>query len=400
MSERVGFGADTGTDADVRERDAGMSKRCYYEVLEVQRTANDGELKTAFRKLAMKWHPDRNPGDGSCEAKFKEINEAYEILKDADKRAAYDRFGHAAFEQGAGGGGPGFGADFGSAFSDLFEGIFGMGGARGRGNRAERGADLRYNMEISLDEAFAGKTAQVRLPTSVACEVCSGTGAKAGTRPKACPHCGGAGRIRHQQGFFTLERTCTGCQGRGQVIENPCPSCAGAGRVTRERTLSVNIPPGVEDGTRIRLAGEGEAGARGGPSGDLYIFLSLGSHAFFQRDGADLHCRVPISMVQAALGGEFEVPTIDGAKTRVKVPEGTQSGRRFRLQGKGMPVLRSRQTGDMYVQVVVETPQKLTKRQRELLSEFEKLSSKDTHPESAGFFGKVKELLGGRAGSG
>jgi len=375
---------------------AGMAKRCYYEVLEVERAAKDGELKTAFRKLAMKWHPDRNPGDKDCEHRFKEINEAYEVLKDPDKRAAYDRFGHAAFEHGGGGGG-GFSADFGSAFSDLFEGIFGMGAARGRRDGRERGADLRYNMEISLEEAYSGKTAQVRLPTSVACESCSGTGAKAGSRPKTCPHCGGAGRIRHAQGFFTLERTCTGCQGRGQVIDDPCPSCSGSGRVTRERTLSVNIPAGVEDGTRIRLAGEGEAGVRGGPAGDLYIFLSIGAHAFFQRDGADLHCRVPISMVQAALGGEFEAPTIDGGKTRVKVPEGTQSGRRFRLQGKGMPVLRSRQVGDMYVQIVVETPQKLTKKQRELLTEFERLSSRDTHPESTGFFGKVKDLLS-RAG--
>ena len=374
-----------------------MAKRCYYEILEVERTVGDGELKAAFRKLAMKWHPDRNPGDSTCELRFKEINEAYEILKHPDKRAAYDRFGHAAFEQGGGQGGAGFGAEFGSAFSDLFEGIFGMASSRSRTGR-ERGADLRYNMEISLDEAYEGKTAQVRIPTSVTCESCSGSGAKAGSKPKACPTCGGAGRIRHAQGFFTLERTCPGCQGRGQVIDNPCPSCSGSGRVTRERTLSVNIPPGVEDGTRIRLTGEGEAGVRGGTAGDLYIFLSLGSHPFFQREGADLHCRVPISMVAAALGGEFEVPTIGGDNTRVKVPEGTQSGRRFRLQGKGMPVLRSKQTGDMYVQVVVETPQKLTKRQRELLNEFERLSSKDTHPESAGFFGKVKEFLG-RAGS-
>ncbi len=373
-----------------------MAKRCYYEVLEVERTSNDAQLKAAFRKLAMKYHPDRNPDDGS-EHKFKEINEAYEVLKDADKRAAYDRFGHAAFEHGGGAGGN-FGADFGSAFSDLFEGIFGMGGSRGRSGR-ERGADLRYNMEISLDEAFAGKNAQIRIPTSVSCEACSGTGAKSGTKPKSCPTCGGAGRIRHAQGFFTLERTCPACQGRGQVIDSPCPSCSGAGRVTRERMLSVNIPAGVEDGTRIRLSGEGEAGVRGGPSGDLYIFLSLAAHPFFQRDGADLHCRVPISMVAAALGGEFEVPTIDGGKTRVKVPEGTQSGRRFRLQDKGMPVLRSKQTGDMYVQVVVETPQSLTKRQREILAEFEKLSSQDTHPESAGFFGKVREFLGGRASS-
>jgi len=390
MSEQASPHDDAA--ADMTGWDTGMAKRCYYEVLEVDRTAADGELKSAFRKLAMKWHPDRNPGDRNCETRFKEINEAYEVLKDPDKRAAYDRFGHAAFEHGGMGGPAGFSADFGSAFSDLFEGIFGMGG-RGRSGR-ERGADLRYNMEISLDEAYSGKTAQVRIPTSVTCEACAGSGAKTGTRPKACPTCGGQGRIRHAQGFFTLERTCPACQGRGQVIDSPCPSCSGSGRVTRERALSVNIPAGVEDGTRIRLAGEGEAGVRGGPAGDLYIFLTISAHPFFQREGADLYCRVPIAMVTAALGGDFEVPTIDGNQSRVKVPEGTQSGRRFRLQGKGMPVLRSKQTGDMYVQIVVETPQKLTKRQRELLGEFERLSSRDTHPESAGFFGKVKEFLG------
>src|ERR1700720_3591476 len=372
-----------------------MAKRCYYEVLEVERAASDAQLKAAFRKLAMQCHPDRNPEDRNSEHKFKEINEAYEVLKDADKRAAYDRFGHAAFEHGGVGAGGNFGSDFGSAFSDLFEGIFGMAGTRGRSGR-ERGADLRYNMEISLDEAFAGKAAQLRIPTSVACEACSGTGAKTGTKPKACPTCAGAGRIRHAQGFFTLERTCPACQGRGQVIDSPCPSCSGAGRVTRERLLSVNIPAGVEDGTRIRLSGEGEAGVRGGPAGDLYIFLSLAAHPFFQRDGADLHCRVPISMVTAALGGEFEVPTIDGGKTRVKVPEGTQSGRRFRIASKGMPVLRSRQTGDMYVQVAVETPQNLTKKQQELLAEFERLSSGATQPEAAGFFAKVKDFFGNR----
>src|SRR5712675_2679845 len=310
------------------------TKRCYYETLEVDRSADESKLKAAFRKLAMKWHPDKNPGDAASEMRFKEINEAYEILKDADKRAAYDRFGHAAFEQGMGGGPHDFPPGFGSAFADIFEGIFGMAGGRGRGNRAERGADLRYNMEITLEEAYAGKTAQIRIPTSVTCEACSGNGAKAGSKPKTCPTCGGAGKVRHTQGFFTLERTCVGCQGRGQVIDNPCPNCSGSGRVTRERALSVNIPAGVEDGTRIRLAGEGEAGVRAGPAGDLYIFLAIATHAFFQRDGADLHCRVPISMVQAALGGEFEVPTIEGAKTRVKVPEGTQSGRRFRLQSK------------------------------------------------------------------
>ena len=299
------------------------TKRCYYETLEVDRNADESKLKAAFRKLAMKWHPDKNPGDATSEMRFKEINEAYEVLKDGDKRAAYDRFGHAAFEQGmGGGGGPGFGAGFASSFSDIFEDLFGMAGQRGRGGGRERGADLRYNMEITLEEAFLGKTAQIEIPVSVTCESCSGTGAKAGTKPKTCSMCGGAGRVRQAQGFFTLERTCPGCQGRGQMIEDPCPSCAGSGRVTRERTLSVNIPQGVEDGTRIRLAGEGEAGVRGGPPGDLYIFLSLATHEFFQRDGADLHCRVPISMVTAALGGEFEVPTIDKGKTKVKIPVG------------------------------------------------------------------------------
>ena len=375
-----------------------MSKRDYYEVLGVAKTCTEVELKAAFRKLAMQHHPDRNPGDTECEHKFKELNEAYDVLKDGDKRAAYDRFGHAAFEQGGMGGGAGFSSDFGSAFADIFEGIFGMpGGGRGRSTGRERGSDLRYNMEITLEDAFEGKTANVRIPTSVTCEACSGSGAKAGTKPTTCSTCGGMGKVRHAQGFFTLERTCPACQGRGQVIEDPCKGCGGAGRVTRERTLSVNIPPGGEDGTRIRLAGEGEAGLRGGPPGDLYIFLSLAPHEFFQRDGADLHCRVPISMVTAALGGEIEVPTIDGGKTKVKVPAGTQSSRRFRIASKGMPVLRSRQTGDMYVQVSVETPQTLTKKQQELLAEFEKLSSGNTQPESVGFFAKVKDLFSNRA---
>jgi molecular chaperone DnaJ len=373
-----------------------MTKRCYYESLSIERTATEVDIKTAFRKQAMQCHPDRNPGDKDAEHRFKEINEAYEILKDPDKRAAYDRYGHAAFEQGMGGGAPGFGADFATTFSDIFDDLFGMGGRRGRGGTGrERGADLRYNMEISLQEAYAGKAAQVRIPTSVTCEACSGSGAKPGTKPKVCTMCQGQGKVRHAQGFFTLERTCPQCQGRGQSIDSPCASCSGSGRVTRERTLSVNIPAGVEDGTRIRLAGEGEAGLRGGPPGDLYIFLSLAAHPFFQREGADLHCRVPVSMVTAAMGGDFEVPTIDGSKTKVKVPEGTQSGRRFRLSGKGMPVLRARQSGDMYVQVMVETPQNLTKKQHELLAEFHRLSSEATQPESSGFFGKVKEFLDG-----
>src|ERR1700724_3074831 len=370
-----------------------MAKRDYYEILGVERGASEADLKTAYRKLAMKFHPDRNPGDGDCEHRFKEVNEAYEVLKDGDKRSTYDRLGHAAFEQASGG--HGFGAEFASSFADIFDDFFGMGGARrSRGSGRERGADLRYNMEITLEEAYAGKNAQIRIPTSITCDTCSGSGAKAGSKPKVCTTCGGHGKIRHAQGFFTLERTCPTCHGRGQVIDTPCGTCGGLGRTTRERALSVNIPAGVEDGTRIRLSGEGEAGLRGGPAGDLYIFLSIGAHAFFQRDGADLHCRAPISMTTAALGGEFEVPTIDGSKTRVKIPEGTQLGRRFRLQAKGMPVLRSKQLGDMYVQVVVETPQNLTKRQRELLTEFQKLSSNETNPESAGFFGRVKEFFG------
>ena len=377
-----------------------MSKACYYETLEVERSVDEAGLKSAFRKLAMKWHPDKNPGDPSCEHKFKEISEAYEILKDGNKRAAYDRYGHAAFEQGNGNShAHGFGAGFASSFSDIFEDLFGMAGQRGGRGGRERGADLRYNMEITLEEAFSGKTAQINIPVAVTCETCSGTGAKSGTKPKTCSMCGGAGRVRQAQGFFTLERTCPGCQGRGQMIETPCASCSGQGRVQKERTLSVNIPQGVEDGTRIRLAGEGEAGVQGGPAGDLYIFLSLAAHKFFQRDGADLHCRVPVSMVTAAMGGEFDVPTIDKGKTKVKVPSGTQSGRRFRVAGKGMPVLRSRQAGDLYVQVVVETPQNLTKKQKELLAEFEKLSSGDTQPEAAGFFKMVKDFFGTRANS-
>jgi molecular chaperone DnaJ len=375
-----------------------MAKRCFYEVLGVERAASEADLKTAYRKLAMKLHPDRNHGDNEAEHRFKELNEAYEILKDGDKRSAYDRFGHAAFEHPSGG--PGFGADFATSFADIFDDFFGMGGGRrSRSTGRERGADLRYNMELTLEEAFNGKNAQIRIPTSVTCETCAGSGAKTGTKPKVCTTCGGHGKIRHAQGFFTLERTCPICHGRGQVIDNPCAACGGLGRSTRERALSVAIPPGVEDGTRIRLSGEGEAGVRGGPSGDLYIFIAIAAHAFFQRDGADLHCRAPISMTTAALGGAFEAPTIDGGKTRVKIPEGTQSGRRFRLQSKGMPVLRSKQVGDMYVQVVVETPQNLTKRQRELLSEFQKLSSNETNPESAGFFGRVKEFFGTRTGS-
>ncbi len=370
-----------------------MSKRDYYEVLGCARTASEGELKSAFRKLAMKYHPDRNRDDADAEHKFKEVNEAYEALRDPQKRAAYDQFGHAAFD---GAGGQGFGQDFASSMSSIFDDLFGdfMGGGgrgRGRGGR-QRGADLRYNMDITLEDAFSGKAAEIHIPTSVACETCSGSGAKPGTTPVTCGTCGGAGRIRASQGFFAIERTCASCQGRGEVIEDPCVDCNGAGRVTKERHLSITIPPGVEDGTRIRLAGEGETGLHAGPPGDLYIFLSVKPHEIFQRDGADLFCRVPISFTTAALGGDIEVPTLEGGRSKVKVPAGTQTGKQFRLRSKGMPVLRSQQFGDLYIQATVETPVNLNRRQRELLEEFEAVSSEKTHPESHGFFAKVKEF--------
>jgi len=388
-----------------------MAKRDYYEILGVKRAATESELKNAFRNLAKQHHPDRNPGDKSAEHKFKELNEAYQCLSDPQKRAAYDQFGHAAFEGGMGGAGQhGFSGDFSSSMADIFDSMFGdMGGggrrtasssARARGGR-ERGDDLRYNMDVTLGEAFTGKTAEIRVPTSVTCETCSGSGAKAGTRPVACKTCGGAGKVRSSHGgFFTIERTCPTCQGRGETIESPCPVCSGAGRVTKERKLSVNIPAGVEDGTRIRLAGEGEAGVRGGPPGDLYIFLVVKPHDFFQRDGADIFCRVPISLITAALGGSVDVPAIDGQRARVKIPEGTETGKQFRLKGKGMPVLRSKTHGDMYIQVDVETPKNLNRRQKELLAEFEKVSDKATNPESAGFFAKMASFFDGKGGGG
>jgi len=378
------------------------AKADYYEMLGVARGADDKTLKAAFRKLAMQYHPDRNPGDKSAEIKFKEVAAAYEILKDPQSRAAYDRYGHAAFENG-GNGAAGFPGDFGATMTDIFDNIFGdmMGGRRGattsRGGR-ERGGDLRYNMDITLEEAYAGKTAEIEVPTKVTCRTCSGSGSKPGSQPKTCPTCEGAGRVRAAQGFFSIERTCPNCQGRGQVISDPCPECHGGGRVTEHRKLSVNIPAGIEDGTRIRLAGEGEAGLRGGPAGDLYIFLSVKPHEFFQRDGADIFCRVPISVTTAALGGDFQVPTIDGGNTRVKIPEGTQAGKQFRLKNKGMPVLRSAKIGDMYIQVAVETPQNLSRRQRELLEEFEQVSSAENNPESTGFFARVRDFLDGLGG--
>ena len=374
-----------------------MAKRDYYEILGVKKNADEAALKGAFRKLAMQYHPDRNPGDTTAEQNFKDVNEAYQVLSDPQKRAAYDRFGHQAVDGSAGGGPGGFGPDFASSMSDIFDDLFGdfMGGRRGRSRSGrERGSDIRYNMEISLEEAFHGKTAQIRVPTSVMCETCSGSGAKAGTKPTTCGTCGGIGKVRASQGFFTIERTCPQCHGRGEVISEPCPDCSGSGRVTKERTLSVNVPAGVEDGTRIRLAGEGEAGLKGGPAGDLYIFLSVKPHELFQRDGADLFCRVPIAMTTAALGGQIEVPTLEGAMTRVKIPEGCESGKQFRLKGKGMPVLRSKTVGDLYIQVEVETPKNLTSRQRELLKEFEKASNKETSPASDGFFARMTSFFG------
>ena len=374
-----------------------MAKRDYYETLGVARSANENDLKSAFRKLAKELHPDKNPDDKNAEAKFKEAAEAYDILRDPQKRSAYDQFGHAAFEGGRGGGAGGFGPDFASSMSDIFDDLFGefMGGRRGNGRRTgrERGGDIRYSMDITLNEAYSGKNAQIRVPTSVGCEPCAGTGAKPGTQPTSCATCGGAGKVRASQGFFTIERTCPTCQGRGESIKDPCTACGGSGRVTKERTLSVNIPAGVEDGTRIRLAGEGEAGLRGGPPGDLYIFLAITPHDFFQRDGADIFCRVPISMTTAALGGQLDVPTIDGGKTRVKIPEGCESGKQFRLKSKGMPVLRTKTLGDMYIQVEVETPKNLTARQRELLKDFERESHKETSPASDGFFAKVANFF-------
>jgi molecular chaperone DnaJ len=375
------------------------SKQDFYEVLGVSKGAGKDELKKAYRTLAMKYHPDRNPGDKEAETKFKEINEAYEVLKDDDKRAAYDRFGHDAFNGGMGGGGGGAGGGFGGGgFADIFDQMFGdfMGGQRGGGGQANlRGSDLRYNLSISLEDAFNGKTATISVPSTASCDVCHGSGGKDGTKPSTCGTCGGAGRVRAQQGFFTIERACPTCHGQGQVIKDPCTACGGTGRTHKEKTLEVRIPPGVEEGTRIRLSGEGEAGLRGAPAGDLYIFLSIKPHRLFQRDGANILCKVPIPMVTAALGGSIEVPCIDGSRTKVTIPAGTQSGNQFRLRDKGMSVLRSSARGDMYIHASVETPVNLTKEQQDLLRQFETAgggSAKDQNPESTGFFKRVKDL--------
>ena len=377
-----------------------MAKRDFYEVLGVGKSASADELKKAYRKKAKELHPDRNSKNPKAENQFKEVNEAYDALKNPEKKAAYDRFGHAAFDGGMGGGQRGgFGrqGDFSSAFSDVFDDLFGdfMGGGRGGGRqRAARGSDLRYNLQVSLEDAYAGSQKTINVPTSVSCKSCNGTGAESGAEPQTCPTCSGMGKVRAQQGFFTVERTCPTCSGMGQIIKNPCNTCGGAGRIEKDRSLSVNIPAGVETGTKIRLVGEGEAGLRGGATGDLYIFVEVRDHPLFQRDGIHLFCRVPVSMASASLGGDIEVPTIDGGRSRVKIPAGSQSGRQMRLRAKGMPALRGGGKGDMLIELAVETPVNLTAQQKELMRDFDKLSE-DNNPESSTFFSKVKSFWDG-----
>lgn len=373
-----------------------MSKRDYYEVLGLSKGASADEIKKGYRAKAKELHPDRNSDNPNAETMFKEVNEAYDVLKDADRKAAYDRYGHAAFEGGMGGGGrPGGGpGDFSSAFSDVFDDLFGdfMGGGRGNNrNRASRGSDLRYNLQVTLEDAYSGLQKSINIPTSVECGSCNGTGAEGGSEPTTCPTCSGMGKVRATQGFFTVERTCPTCSGIGQMIKNPCKKCGGQGRAEKDRALSVNIPAGVETGTRIRLSGEGEAGLRGGPSGDLYIFIEVREHGIFQREGGNLFCRVPVSMTSAALGGDIEVPTIDGGRSRVKIPSGSQSGRQMRLRNKGMPSIKSSQIGDMFIELAIETPVNLTSRQKELLREFEAMSE-DNNPESKSFFSTVRSF--------
>ncbi|MEN9010486.1 MAG: molecular chaperone DnaJ [Yoonia sp.] len=375
-----------------------MAKRDYYETLGIQKGADAAAIKKAYRQKAKELHPDRNADNPKAEDQFKEANEAYEVLKDADKKAAYDRYGHAAFEGGMGGGGQQRGGgghgDFGSAFSDVFDDLFGNfgGGQRGGGrNRAQRGNDLRYNLRINLEDAFSGLQKTVNVPAAVSCGSCDGTGAEDGSQPVTCPTCAGMGKVRAQQGFFTVERTCPTCNGMGQTIKDPCHKCHGQGRVEKEKSLSVNIPAGVETGTRIRLAGEGEAGMRGGPTGDLYIFIEVADHKLFERDNVNLFCTVPVSIAKASLGGEIEVPTIDGGRSRVKIPEGSQSGRQMRLRAKGMPALRGNGTGDMYIELAVETPINLTARQKEILKEFDEIEA-ENNPNSTSFFKSVKSF--------
>lgn len=376
---------------------ATATKRCYYEVLQVERTADGETLKKSYRKLAMQYHPDRNQGNPEAEGKFKEVSEAYEVLRDEQRRAAYDRYGHAAFEGGRTGGQGGGGADFSGGFADVFEEMFGeifggRGGARGQQRGNARGNDLRAELDITLEEAFNGAKSDIQIVTQVLCDGCEGQGAAKGHKPVSCPTCGGAGKQRLQQGFFMIERTCATCGGMGKVIVDACKDCSGTGRKRKERKLEVTIPAGVEDGTRIRLTGEGEAGARGAPAGDLYVFLTVKPHKLFQRDGAHIYCRVPITLSTAALGGEVEVPTIDGSRTKVTIPAGTQNGSRFRLKGKGMSILRSSTRGDMQVEAFVEVPVKLNRKQKELLEEFAREAEAANNPETDSFWNRVKDV--------
>jgi len=373
-----------------------MSKRDYYEILGVNRDASDEELKKAYRKLAMKHHPDRNPDNPKAEEHFKEAKEAYEILSDSGKRGAYDQYGHAGVDQQAGmGGGAGMGG-FADAFGDIFGDIFGGGGGRGGRSNVYRGADLRYNLEISLEDAARGAETKIRIPTMEKCEPCNGSGAKAGTQPVTCTTCGGHGQVRMQQGFFSIQQTCPRCHGSGKMVQSPCPSCQGAGRVKQHKTLVVKIPSGVDEGDRIRLSGEGEDGVNGGPPGDLYVVIQIKPHQVFQRDHDDLHCEMPISFTVAALGGEIDIPTLDG-HAKIKIPAETQSGKVFRLRGKGIKGVRSQHYGDLMCHVVVETPVSLTERQRELLRELESINQEDEsrhNPRANSWMDKVKEFFG------
>lgn len=363
----------------------------YYELLEVERGADDSTLKASYRKLAMRWHPDRNPGDGEAEARFKAINEAYDCLKDPQKRAAYDRFGHEAFKNGGmGGGGPGGGGGF-SDLGDIFETIFGSAFGGGNRQQARRGADLRYDLEISLDDAFHGKQSEIEIEVSAKCDPCGGSGAEPGTGTRRCNLCGGHGQVRAQQGFFMVERTCPTCHGRGEVIEKPCKSCRGEGRVDQPQKLDVTIPPGVDTGTRIRLGGKGEAGPFGAPPGDLYIFIHIRRHPVFERDGTTLVTRVPISFTTAALGGEIAIPGLDGERIAIEIPAGIQSGKQLRKRGEGMPVLQGRGRGDLVIEIMVETPTRLSTRQKELLRELQETETGEETPQSKGFFDRLKE---------
>ncbi|MBH0016517.1 molecular chaperone DnaJ [Pseudoalteromonas sp. NGC95] len=374
-----------------------MSKRDYYEVLGVSKDASERDIKKAYKRLAMKYHPDRTAGDKDLEIKFKEVKEAYEILTDDQKRQMYDQHGHAAFEQGGGGGHGGFGGghgDFGDVFGDVFGDIFGGGGGR-RQSRQQRGSDLRYNMDLSLEEAVRGKEVEIKVPTWVGCEACDGSGAKAGSKPKTCTTCHGAGQVQMRQGFFAVQQTCPTCQGQGQIISDPCNSCHGQGRVEKTKTLSVKIPAGVDTGDRIRLTGEGEAGMHGAPSGDLYVQVSVREHEIFVREANNLYCEVPISFTTAGLGGEIQVPTLDG-RAKLKIPSETQTGKMFRMRGKGVKSVRSGAQGDLICKVVIETPVNLNERQRELLQELDESMGTDSsknRPKEQGFFDGVKKFF-------